>query len=70
MEQLQSIYMTNGLIIYSMAQYLRISLYIRKLLLKYDFATDPFGIFLYILGNFYFLFDQCKCLLSMHAIFT
>jgi hypothetical protein len=44
MEQLLVIYtynMTNGLLIYCMGKYLRISSYIRKPFLIYDFATAP-----------------------------
>ncbi len=35
-------YMTNGLLIQYMVKYLRISSYIRKPFLIYDFATAPF----------------------------
>ncbi len=40
--------MTNGLLIYSMGKYLRISSYIRKPFLIYDFATAPLRISLYV----------------------
>jgi hypothetical protein len=44
MEQLHTAqsYMTNGLLIYCMVKYLRISSYIRKPFLIYEFATAPF----------------------------
>jgi hypothetical protein len=35
-------YMTKGLLIYCIVKYLRISSYIRKPFLIYDFATAPF----------------------------
>jgi hypothetical protein len=40
--------MNNGLLKYSMSKDLRISLYIRKPFLIYDFATAPFWISLYM----------------------
>ncbi len=43
--------MTNGLLIYG--KILRISSYIRKLRLTYDFATDPIWIALWRKKNFY-----------------
>ncbi len=43
MEQLHSrIYMTNGLLIYGQVNYLRISSYVTKPFLIYDFVTAPF----------------------------
>ncbi len=41
-----------------MTKYLRISLYIRKPFLIYDFTTAPYE-FPYIWGKLYFLFYQC-----------
>ncbi len=41
-----------------MTKYLRISSYIRKPFLIYDFTTAPYE-FLYIWGKFYFLFYRC-----------
>ncbi len=42
-----------------MGKYMRISSYIRKLFLIYDFAIAPLWISLYIWGKFHFIFYQC-----------
>ncbi len=51
--------MTNGLLIYCMGKYLRISSYIRKPFLIYDFATAPLWISLYM-RKFFYIFYQCN----------
>ncbi len=51
--------MTNGLLIYYMVKYLRISSYIRRTFLIYDFATVP-SEFPHIRRKFRFLFYQCS----------
>ncbi len=55
MEQLQS-HMTNGLLIYG--KYLRISSYIRKPFLIYDFAFEENLIFFFISVGFCISFDK------------
>jgi hypothetical protein len=52
-------YMTNGLLIQYMGNYLRISSYIRKPFLIYYFATTPFWISLYM-RKIWFSFFQCS----------
>ncbi len=54
-----NLYMTNDLLIQYMVKYLRISSYIRKPFLIYDFATAQFWISLYNEENLIIFFSQC-----------
>ncbi len=64
----KSCYMTNGLLIQYMGKYLRISSYIRKPFLIYDFATTPLWISLYVRKIFFFFFISVGLLCAVQII--